>query len=206
MKKIFLLAVAAVMATMSVSGQDAYADMKHEMAITSGGLSLSQFIDLGMLSIDLGQQDNVMYSLNGHAYTVEYFYRPLKWLGVGGMLMYGNGKPKANYYHMEGNHSVNDALIAEAKNHYLSLMPAVKLDWVRRQYFGMYSKLAVGLTSRHQSMKGAGESRFEETNYFHPNFHLTAVGMDFGSPHFRGFIDLGFGEQGIFSLGLRYKF
>ena len=197
MKKIFLLAVAAVMATMSVSGQDAYADMKHEMAITSGGLSLSQFIDLGMLAIDLGQQDNVMYSLNGHAYTVEYFYRLKKWLGVGGMLMYGNGKPKAE---------VNNALVAEAKNHYLSLMPAVKLDWVRRQYFGMYSKLAVGLTSRHQSMKGAGESRFEETNYFHPNFHLTAVGMDFGSPHFRGFIDLGFGEQGIFSLGLRYKF
>jgi hypothetical protein len=197
MKKIFLLAVAAVMATMSVSGQDAYADMKHEMAITSGGLSLSQFIDLGMLAIDLGQQDNVMYSLNGHAYTVEYFYRLKKWLGVGGMLMYGNGKPKAE---------VNNALVAEAKNHYLSLMPAVKLDWVRRQYFGMYSKLAVGLTSRHQSMKGAGESRFEETNYLHPNAHLTVVGMDFGSPHFRGFIDLGFGEQGIFSLGLRYKF
>ena len=107
MKKIFLLAVAAVMATVSVSGQDAYADMKHEMAITSGGLSLSQFIDLGMLSIDLGQQDNVMYSLNGHAYTVEYFYRIKKWLGVGGMLMYGNGKPKAE---------VNDALIAEAKS------------------------------------------------------------------------------------------
>ena len=82
----------------------------------------------------------------------------------------------------------------------------MKLDWVRRQYFGMYSKLALGLTSRHQSMKGAGESRFEETNYLHPNAHLTVVGMDFGSPHFRGFIDLGFGEQGIFSLGLRYKF
>ena len=197
MKKIFLLAVAAVMATVSVNGQDAYADMKHEMAITSGGLSLSQFIDLGMLSIDMGQQDNVMYSLNGHAYTVEYFYRLKKWLGVGGMLMYGNGKPKAE---------VNNALVAEAKNHYLSLMPAVKLDWVRRQYFGMYSKLAVGLTSRHQSMKGAGESRFEETNYLHPNAHLTVIGMDFGSPHFRGFVDLGFGEQGIFSLGLRYKF
>jgi hypothetical protein len=35
--------------------------------------------------------------------------------------------------------------------------------------------------------------------------HATALGAEFGGP-FRGFIELGFGERGMLSAGLRYKF
>ena len=41
MKKILFLAVAAMMATLSVNGQDAYADLKHEVAISTGEVSTS---------------------------------------------------------------------------------------------------------------------------------------------------------------------
>ena len=35
---------------------------------------------------------------------------------------------------------------------------------------------------------------------------ITPIGLDFGSTVFRGFLELGMGEQGIGVLGLRYKF
>ena len=35
--------------------------------------------------------------------------------------------------------------------------------------------------------------------------HLTALGAEFGG-QLRGFAELGFGERGVFTLGLRYKF
>jgi hypothetical protein len=35
---------------------------------------------------------------------------------------------------------------------------------------------------------------------------LTALGAEFGSQQLRGFAELGFGERGMITLGLRYKF
>lgn len=209
MRKYLFMAVAATMATVSVNAQDIYAESKHEVAVSSGGASMSNIIDLGMLMNDVGRSDGVMYNLNKiHAYSVEYFYRLKEWLAVGGMLTYGSGNPKATEI-ADGTpitEATNGPKIAEMKNHYVSLMPTVKFDWIRRQYFGMYSKVGVGLTSRHERVLYSNYARRDEqASYLHLNGHLTLVGMDFGSPHFRGFFDLGFGEQGIIVLGLRYK-
>ncbi len=35
--------------------------------------------------------------------------------------------------------------------------------------------------------------------------HVSALGMEFGGP-FRGFVELGFGERGMLTAGVRYKF
>ena len=202
MKKFLFLAVAAMMATLSVNGQDAYADLKHEVAISTGAVSTSNVIDIFQIVAELEQQDGVMYDFNSlHGpYSIEYFYRAKPWLGVGGMFIYGNGKIKASNMNSGG-------MIAETKCSYVSLLPAVKLDWVRRQYFGMYSKIALGATIRNEQLSRAGFSRSDEAKKrAHFNGHVTLVGMDFGSPHFRGCGELGFGEQGVLLIGLRYKF
>ena len=212
MKKSILLAVAAIMATINVCGQDAYADMKHEVAVSSGGGSTSNVIDAFRLMSDvsdMGIQGDMMFDthrLHG-PYSIEYFYRPRPWLGVGGMFIYGTGNMRVYSYHMDGKRIVEEATHESIKGSYLSVMPAVKLDWIRRQYFGMYSKVALGLTSRHVYVDYVNTTRGdEELRAMHLNGQLTLVGMDFGSPHFRGFFDLGFGEQGLLLLGLRYKF
>ncbi len=202
MKKILFLAVAAMMATLSVNGQDAYADLKHEVAISTGAVSTSNVIDIFQIVAAVEQQDGVSYDLrNFHGpYSIEYFYRAKPWLGVGGMFIYGNGKIKASDTNSGG-------MIAETKGNYVSFLPAVKLDWVRRQYFGMYSKVALGATIRNVQLTRASYSRSDEAKTTaHLNGHVTLVGMDFGSPHFRGFGELGFGEQGVLLIGLRYKF
>ena len=35
--------------------------------------------------------------------------------------------------------------------------------------------------------------------------HVSALGAEFGS-QFRGFVELGFGERGVVTAGVRYKF
>lgn len=39
-----------------------------------------------------------------------------------------------------------------------------------------------------------------------PNFQISLVGAEVGSRQWRGFAEMGFGEQGILMGGLRYRF
>ena len=212
MKKVLFWAVAAMMATVSVCAQDAYVDQKHEVAVSTGAGSTSNVIDAFRMASDLaemGIQGDMMYDTHRvHGpYSIEYFYRPRPWLGLGGMVVYGTGNMRVYSYHLDGKRLVEDATHESIKGNYLSVMPAVKLDWIRRQYFGMYTKVALGFTRRHVYVDYHNSPRGdEEKRATHLNGQLTLVGMDFGSPHFRGFLDFGLGEQGVVLLGLRYKF
>ena len=55
---------------------------------------------------------------------------------------------------------------------------------------------------RHPLLKEAG--RDDKTDLLF-NFQASLLGVEFGGA-FRGFVELGFGEQGIALAGLRYKF
>ena len=128
----------------------------------------------------------------------EYFYRINEWLGVGGIgalalsnkdLVYGNDNEKMGSSH----------------GYYMTLMPAVKADWLRRKHFGMYSKLALGVTLFSLQEKldtGEKESGTAAT----ANWQLSLVGLEAGGSKLLGFAELGFGEQGVGVIGLRYKF
>ncbi len=78
-------------------------------------------------------------------------------------------------------------------------MPAVKYNWLNRDRFSMYSKIALGVLIGIDS----GADNDKTTAAF--AWQASAVGAEFGNS-FRGFLELGFGEQGILVAGLRYKF
>jgi hypothetical protein len=86
-------------------------------------------------------------------------------------------------------------------------MPAVKFDWLRRQYFGLYSKLAIGATLRSEKIDYYADDKkdFSE-NGLHVNWQVSVIGVEAGGTQLRGFLELGTGEQGIALLGVRYKF
>jgi hypothetical protein len=120
------------------------------------------------------------------------------WLGVGGILAYGVNKQDV----MSGKDK-----IGESKNSYLTLMPAVKFDWLRKKNFGMYSKLAVGATLRNEKYdSNTSSGKDYNDSEVHVNWQVSLVGIEAGSPTIRGFAELGFGEQGIILAGVRYKF
>ena len=201
MKKILMMAVTAILAATGVQAQNGYEETKHEVAVGFGALSNSQWIDVfedvSLTSITAGQARFNNEHFSGPI-SVEYFYHAKPWLGVGGVVAFGQNK--------------QDMLLlgekeGELKHSYYTLMPAVKLDWLRKQYFGMYSKLAVGLTLRTESLDSdAPNVKAETETMAHVNWQLSALGIEAGAPTLRGFVELGFGEQGIALIGLRYKF
>ena len=80
-------------------------------------------------------------------------------------------------------------------------MPSVKFNWLRKEHFGMYSSLAAGIMVASLSGSKNGDSD-SKVNFMG---QLTGLGAEFGG-QLRGFAELGFGERGVFTLGLRYKF
>ena len=63
----------------------------------------------------------------------------------------------------------------------------------------MYSKLALGV------LIGIDSGDHNDKTKAALAWQASAVGAEYGSA-FRGFVELGFGEQGILIAGLRYKF
>jgi len=200
MKKLLVMIVAAMMATTSVQAQNGYEDTKHEVGVSYGYLSNSQWIDIfeEMTLIIFGSNlDNETFI---GPISAEYFYRAKKWLGVGGILTYGHSTQDV----VSGKEKIKEG---SASNTYITLMPAVKFDWLRKRYFGMYSKLAVGATLRSESVDYINPKydNYSESA-LHVNWQVSLLGLEFGSPKVRGFFELGSGEQGTTIFGLRYKF
>ncbi len=199
MKKLFFITAVALMTATSVQAQsNGYDDTMHEVAVSGGAGSNSQIIDgFENLSSVLVGATTKNEKFTGPV-SAEYFYHMKNWLGVGGILAYGQSKQ--DVYFLGVKEGVN-------KNTYLTLMPAVKFDWLRKKYFGMYSKLAVGATLRNEKYNGdAPSDKDYSDSEFHVNWQVSLLGMEAGSPVIRGFIELGTGEQGIILAGLRYKF
>ena len=198
MKKVLVMVAVAMMIAMNVKAQNGYDETKHEVAISYGIDSNSQIIDafeeIGGAMFGAKLENEKFFG----PISAEYFYHVKNWLGVGGILAYGVNTQDV----MSGSDK-----IGESKNSYLTLMPAVKFDWLRKKNFGMYSKLAFGATLRNEKYDGYNNSNNDYTDSeVHVNWQATLLGIEAGSPTVRGFAELGTGEQGIILAGVRVKF
>lgn len=198
MKKILVTVVAAMMAVTSVNAQNGYDDTKHEVAVTYGVGSTSQWLDvyeeMGTIIFGASYSDSEFTG----PYSVEYFYHMKNWLGVGGIFAYGKDTQDM---------LISNRVVGQNYHRYYTLMPAVKFDWLRTRNFGLYSKLGIGATLRHESFKRDDSSvKDDSSSDLHVNWQLSLLGVEAGLPNVRAFFELGFGEQGILNAGLRYKF
>lgn len=201
MKRLFFLAAFAMMSMAGANAQQAdngYNNTKHEIGISIGGLSNSQWIDIF---------EDVLTTVVGATYedskftgpfSAEYFYRMKNWLGVGGILVYGRSTQDMKMF---------GSLAGEVKHSYFTVMPAVKFDWLRKKYFGMYSKLGLGATLRSESVDSHSDNVSDSSDSnLEVNWQVSALGLEVGAPKVRAFFEFGTGEQGVFIIGLRGKF
>ena len=170
------MVVATMLSTMSVHAQD----YKHnEISAAYGFGSNTDLITSLFKGAFTGKQLDYWGPV-----SLEYFYRPSEKFGVGAIAAVGGCK-------------WDDS--DDAKSTFFTIMPAMKYNWLNKSHFSMYSKLGLGLTV------GDFKGSKDKTNDTSFNWQCTLVGMDFGGD-FRGFVELGFGEQGILLGGLRFKF
>ena len=76
----------------------------------------------------------------------------------------------------------------------------------------MYSKVGVGVSFMFEHQKdeldsnSSAKATDETDTTIIPNLQCSLLGLEGGSEAIRGFVELGFGEQGIMLAGVKYKF
>ena len=202
MKIKFLMAALAISTVMSIPVQaQEEMETRHEIGITYGTVPNSVWVDIytEVIASMFGEtQDNIkFYGPIG----LEYYYHTSPLIGVGAVGVFATNNEDAFY---------ESTKFAHHTKSYFTLMPSVKFNWLRKNNWGMYSKLAAGATYTHfcfedyENDKKTGEKETANDLFF--NFQVSLIGIEAGNQHVRGFAEFGVGEQGIALAGVRYKF
>ena len=192
MKKYLVMVVAAMMATVSVNAQD---ELKHEVGVFYGFESASNILSILTSSISAAAGDQSSF---WGPIGLEYYYHVSPVIGVGAVAAYAGCKAEDE---KTGQNDLTET--------YLTVMPSVKFNWLRKKNFGMYSALSAGVMfcsiSCNDNAK-ANDPKAKDETLTAFIFQATALGAEFGGEQFRGFVEAGLGEKGLLCAGLRYKF
>ena len=192
MKKYLVMVVAAMMATVNVNAQD---EFKNEIGVFYGFESASNIFSVysNMFAAAAGDQSSFWGPVG-----VEYYYHVSPVVGLGAVAAYAGCKAEDEKTHKD-----------DLSEKFITVMPSVKFNWLRKKHFGMYSGLSAGVMflsmSVNDSAKASDPDAKDETLTSFV-FQATALGVEFGGEQFRGFVEAGLGEKGTLCAGLRYKF
>ena len=200
MKKFLVMVAAAMMATMSVNAQSD--EPKHEIGV-SYGLGASAVIDLfgpklSNAIFDSASGCDTENDTQIGTIGVEYFYHlnnPR--LAVGGILAFAHYGEDVVY---------KKDKVGERTRNYFTAMPAVKYDWVHKDNFAIYSKLGAGVMFLSDKQTETNKDKSETNSDIFFMWQASLLGIEAGSKNFRGFCEVGIGEQGIILAGVKYKF
>ena len=194
-----MMVAVALMTAMSVNAQSE--NLKNELSLSYGFGSTSQLGSgigegLSLIFSDTEYNDG---SILGPV-SVEYF-RHLNnpKLAVGGFVSYS--KWDSDIQKKGGNHEK----VGERNRNYIAVMPGIKYYWVNNNSFGLYSKAAVGAAFLKSTEKDLATNTSKDESSTHFMFQASFLGAEFGN-QFRGFAEVGVGEQGFIQAGIRYKF
>ena len=195
-----MMVAVALMTAMSVNAQSE--NLRHEVSLSYGLGSVAQFgeglgegLALALFS-DTEYDDGFILG----PISAEYFYHfnnPR--LALGGLVSYS--KWDSDIQKKRGNHEK----VGERNRNYWSVMPAIKWYCTNKNSFGLYSKAAVGAAFLSSTEKDYATGKSTDDSGTYLMFQLSLIGAEFGK-QFRGFAELGVGEQGFLQAGVRYKF
>lgn len=199
MKKLSLKCMAIVALCCFCLGANAQEkEIKHEIALSYGVGPVTTWAKIGRAIGDaLFSKLKVDYENTSWfgPISAEYFYHVDAPIGIGGIVSFSRD---------------NDDLLVDKqkqgdrKTNFITFMPAMKWEYLRRKHFAMYLKAAAGVTLEVVNEKYKDEKGTNTSAMF--NGQLSPLGIEAGGEHVRGFLEVGFGEQGIALAGIRCKF
>ena len=187
-----VMAAVALMTVMSAQAQD---ERKNELGVFYGLGSASNLFSIITSSISAATGDQSAF---WGPIGLEYYYHVSPVVGVGAVAAYAGCKAEDEKTHKD-----------DLTETFITVMPSVKFNWLRKKNFGMYSALSAGVmfasVKCNDNAKAADPNAKDETVTVFM-FQATALGAEFGGEQFRGFVEAGVGEKGVLCAGLRYKF
>jgi hypothetical protein len=200
MKKLLVMVVAAISATMSVNAQ--VEDLRHEIGVTYGtgnvifGDGIGNAFEAIFNSLRDVKADN---EKQFGTLSLEYFYHlndPKVAIGLIGA-----------YSEESRDFMQSGTKVGDAKKTNFTIMPSAKYYWSNKEHFGFYSKVAFGATFHSESKSSDLESDNNDKNKVYFATQISPVGIEAGLKNLRVFLEGGWGEQGVIALiGLRTKF
>ena len=178
-------------------------ESRHEISVSYGYATLPQAVDLigaiggefmggffvGIADVILPGDATYPKRINNGGtggFSFQYLYSLNRTIKLGGTVCYEKTWGKWN--------NGSDYIV-----HYPAIMATSKFTWFNREHFGMYSKLSLGMM---QLIDGKNEDK--------PIPMLAAqastICMEFGGQSLRGFLETGWGNQGLLNLGMKFSF
>lgn len=199
--KLFLLvAILSLLSIRNAEARNYDNDVKNEISVAYGA---------GGTSATLNIFDCIIDGLAGAKYdhakfvgpiSAEYFYHIKPLFGVGLIGAYTYEKKDVLQ---------NKVVTGKQTAKFFTVMPAVKLNWLRRGHWGLYSKAGIGYSRANYTTSGvddSGKALTEKRGKNFVNFQLSLLGAEAGFTNVRAFAELGFGEQGVILGGIRMRF
>lgn len=200
MKKVFvaMLALSCLLASPNLRAQNINVLAPNEISASYGvsllGASINTLIDLGAIASIFSDEVDVASVRSGGSRGIinaSYLYHTSQVFAVGGSV---------GFNRLSVNMQDNTGSISAASANIIFAMIDAKLNWFRRDIFGMYSKAGLGVMCINGSiMEEPGH------NIWLPTAQLSLIGMELGR-QFCGFAEIGAGMQGILQVGLKYHF
>ena len=178
-------------------------ESRHELSVSYGCGTLPQAVDLigaiggelmggffvGIADVILPGDATYPKRINNGGtggFSFQYLYSLNRTIKLGGTVCYEKTWGEWN--------NGSDYIV-----HYPAIMATSKFTWFNREHFGMYSKLSLGMMLL---IDGKNEDK--------PIPMLAAqastICMEFGGKSLRGFLETGWGNQGLLNIGVKFSF
>ena len=178
-------------------------ESRHEVSVSYGNITLPQAVDLigagggtvlGGLFVGIvdaitpGDLESPKRIDNGASggFSLQYLYSLNRTIKLGGTVCYESTWGEWN--------NGNEYIV-----HYPAIMATSKFVWFNHEHFGMYSKLSLGLMM-------VLDGKNEDKPILMPAGQVSSVCMEFGGKALRGFLETGWGNQGLFNFGVKFSF
>lgn len=135
-----------------------------------------------------------------------YTYRFNQVVGIGATFAFD----PANRNYSDENHPDLGAICKVKQNNFTTLLH-LKINWLNTRVVAMYSKVGFGATFGKTKVENVYPDLYEITPsnaVSNPRFaySIVPVGIELGNRQYAAFMQIGFGAEGVFSLGFRYGF
>lgn len=149
-----------------------------------------------------GYYDDLSADYQFSAY-VEYLYHLNTHFAVGGTFAYSTQQGGDYEY---GYYGESKYRCIRMNTHSFSLMPSVKATWLKVPHFSIYSRGAIGLAYYKLETDNATLVPERSESHLTCRYQLSPLGLEVGGDHVRFFSEVGYGVEGICSLGITWKF
>jgi len=184
-----------ILLLLTLVSSNAYAqDQMHEISFFAGTGSLQDiaesFGDIFPTIITMGyirEETEMVTPVLG----LNYRYHLNKVVSVGATF---------NYQQFENKFNLLDRSLFTTDTRYYTFMGRVDFTYLRRRIFQMYSGVGLGIS--HQNESGEDVESYNKTHFA---YQANLVGLRLGK-EVAGFLELGFGCNGIVAAGIAYQF